>query len=347
MTLTLDRTRAGLARALARAAAAVTLAVAVATLAVAPAVAHAAERVPAGTTCSLTVQKCPAEGQTFHLYRVARMQADGSLVAEAALGQAVADTGKDPAAFGEKTDAQELASAAASYAGYVAADPAAFQNADAVAAGGTARFDALEPGMYLLVADAAVAGGNTYTARPNLVIVPRLDGWTYATDCKVDAKFEVTPARTYHNRVTKLWRADKASARPSSVTVAIYNGTTLYMQVKLDASNGWTFAWDGEGTWSVRELGVPTGYTSSLNQAQATPTSSNAGVNFQLTNTGTTPGGGGGNGSSHSGGSGSKGGSGVTKTGDPNSVALPAALMCAGAALALAGLWSRRREDAR
>lgn len=345
MTLTLDRTRASLARVLARAAAAVTLAVAVATLAAAPVAAHAAERVPEGTTCSLTVQKCPADGQTFHLYRVARMQADGSLVAEDALSQAVADTGKDPAALGEKTDAQEMASAAASYAGYVAADPAAFKNADAVAAGGTARFDALEPGMYLLVADATVAGGNTYTARPNLVIVPRLDGWTYATDCKVDAKFEVTPARTYHNRVTKLWRADKASARPASVTVAIYNGTALYKQVKLDASNGWTFAWDGEGTWSVRELGVPAGYTSSLSQAQATPSSSNAGVNFQLTNSKpTTPGGGGG---SHSGGSSSKGGSAVTKTGDPNGVALPAALMCAGAALALAGLWSRRREDAR
>lgn len=345
MTLTLDRTRAGLARALGRAAAAVTLAVAVAALVAAPVAAHAAERVPEGTTCSLTVQKCPADGQTFHLYRVASMQADGSLVAEDALSQAVADTGVDPAAFGEKIDAQELARAAASYAGYVAADPAAFKKADAKAASGEARFDALEPGMYLLVADAAVVDGNTYTARPNLVIVPRLDGWTYQTDCKVDAKFEVTPARTYHNRVTKLWRGDAASTRPASVTVAIYNGTKLYKQVKLDASNGWTYAWDGEGTWSVREVGVPAGYTCSLNQAQATPKSADAGVNFQLTNSKpTTPGGGGGG---HSGGSGSKGGSAVTKTGDPNGVALSAALMCAGAALALAGLWSKRREDAR
>lgn len=346
MTLTLDGRRASLAGALARVAAAVTLAVAVATLATAPAVAHAAERVPAGATCSLTVQKCPAEGQAFHLYRVASMQADGSLVAVEALSQAVADTGKDPASLGKKTDAQELAAAAASYAGYVAADPAAFQKADAAASGGTVRFGELEPGMYLLVADATVSGGNTYTARPNLVIVPRLDGWTYQTDCAVDAKFEVTPARTYHNRVTKLWRGDSASARPASVTVAIYNGTKLYKQVKLDAINGWTYAWDGEGSWSVRELGVPAGYTCSLNQAQATPTSSNAGVNFQLTNSKpTTPGGGGGR--SHSGGSGSKGGSAVTKTGDPNNAALPAALMCAGAVLALAGLWARRREDAR
>lgn len=169
----------------------------IATLAVAPATqAWAVQRVADGTTCSLTVEKCPADGQTFRLYRLASMAGDGSLILDLQLADAVSQTGIDPTTFDEKTDATTLAKAAQSLQGYVVANPKAFGERVATASGGTVRYQGLEPGMYLLCADVATVGGSTYTALPNLVIVPRIDGWTYATDCTVDAKFEVTPVET-------------------------------------------------------------------------------------------------------------------------------------------------------
>lgn len=327
-----------------RALAAVLLAMvmAFAALGLAPAPARAAERVPAGTSCSLTVTGCPANGQVLRLYRVASMDSDGKLTAVDALGQAVSDSGIDPAKFDSSTTAEDLATAAKTYQGYVAGDPDAFDEKTEAVETGTATFGKLEPGMYLLLADVCTVGEWTYTAVPNLVIVPQLDGWTYNTQCKVVGKFERTHATTYHNRVTKVWKGDSASTRPTSVTVRIYDGTTLYKEVTLSASNNWSFAWDGKGNWSVREVGVPTGYTCSTNMTQAAATSTAQGCNFTITNT--KPGGGGGG--SHSGKT-TSGGSGLPRTGDVISYALAAALLCGGVALVYGSLRGRKREARR
>lgn len=338
-----------------------------AALVAAPATARAQVRIADGTSCSLTVEKCPAEGQGFHLALVARMDAAGRLEAVPALADAVAETGIDPATFSEATDAQAL-SAASSYQGYVASGKGSFDERDAEVTGGTASFSGLEPGMYLLTADPATVDGSTYAALPNLVIVPRVDDSTYATDCQVEAKFEVRPAEVPHNRVTKLWQGDSASARPESVRVAIYDGDALYQEVTLDASNNWTFAWDGEGSWSVREKDVPTGYTCSVlassvaadagedasgkadsGKADASKAgtskadSGKAGTSFTLTNKASgekpkeSPKGTGSSGTTKPG----------PKTGDATSPLLPAALLCAGGALLLCGLAGRRKEKGR
>lgn len=312
----------------------------VATLAVAPATqAWAVQRIVDGTTCSLTVEKCPADGQTFRLYRLATMAGDGSLTLDPQLADAVSQTGIDPTTFDEKTDATTLAKAAQSLQGYVVASSKAFGERVATASGGTARYQGLEPGMYLLCADVVTVGGSTYTALPNLVIVPRIDGWTYATDCTVDAKFEVTPVETPHNSVTKLWRGDTAQGRPASVKVRIYNGTALYREVTLSADNNWTFSWDGSGSWSVREVGVPSGYTSTVTVAKAKAGSDKtAGSAFQVTNS---------RGGQNPKGSPKSGTSRLPKTGDQTSLVLPAVLLCAGAALVLVGLRGRRGEGER
>ena len=84
-------------------------------LAAVPATARAQVSIARGTVCSLEVEKCPAEGQGFHLALVARMDANGKLVAVPALADAVAETGIDPAKFSEATDAQTLSAAASSY----------------------------------------------------------------------------------------------------------------------------------------------------------------------------------------------------------------------------------------
>ena len=65
-----------------------------------------------------------------------------------------------------------------------------------------------------------------------------------------------------HLTVKKVW-SDNGKNRPSSVTVALYNGDTVVDTVTLSAGNSWTYTWqelDGLGDWSVKEINIPTGY---------------------------------------------------------------------------------------
>lgn len=62
--------------------------------------------------------------------------------------------------------------------------------------------------------------------------------------------------------VKKLW-SDNGKNRPTSVTVALYNGDAKVDTVTLSAGNNWTHTWqelDGLGDWSVKEINIPTGY---------------------------------------------------------------------------------------
>lgn len=62
--------------------------------------------------------------------------------------------------------------------------------------------------------------------------------------------------------VKKVW-SDNGKNRPTSVTVALYDGKTQAQTVTLSDSNNWTYTWqqlDGLGDWNVKELQVPKGY---------------------------------------------------------------------------------------
>lgn len=62
--------------------------------------------------------------------------------------------------------------------------------------------------------------------------------------------------------VKKIW-SDNGKNRPTSVTVALYNGDAKVDTVTLSAGNNWTHTWqelDGLGDWSVKEINIPSGY---------------------------------------------------------------------------------------
>lgn len=62
--------------------------------------------------------------------------------------------------------------------------------------------------------------------------------------------------------VKKVW-SDSGKNRPTSVTVALYNGESKMETITLSAANNWTYTWkdlDGLGNWSVKEINIPTGY---------------------------------------------------------------------------------------
>ncbi len=70
--------------------------------------------------------------------------------------------------------------------------------------------------------------------------------------------------------VNKSWSGDSESKRPTSVTVALYNGSKEYQTVTLDVSNNWSYTWqklDASGNWQILESNIPNGYTPSYSKS--------------------------------------------------------------------------------
>lgn len=313
-----------------------------AALALAPARALAAVAPQAGT---LTITGA-VQGQEFHAYLLAEMEDDGTLAnmpaTDAALrdlGYSADDVSMSPAAFDSSTSADVLRTASETFSGYVASVPSAFESRDVAASGSTAYFSSLRRGLYLVVADRAEIDGITYTASPILVSVPEtVQGadethavGSWQKDVAVAAKMAKEQKPSERFRVTKLWK-DTRTARPESVRVQILDGTAVYKEVTLDASNSWSFSWEGTGDWSVRELDVPEGYTSSVARVKDSNDTTQT-TAFEITNTEKAPK------------ETPKGG--VVDTSDTNSPVLMLALFAGGCALIVAGIASGRKERER
>lgn len=177
----------------------------------------------------IVLKACPADGQTFTVYRVATMDTDGSLAAVDALAPAVEATGMDPATLSsEDVSADAMQQMAQSWEGYVLADASSFWSAAKTAKGGTAQFSGLVPGCYLVVADTYTSGNTTWLGSSWLVAIPSVnaDG-TYIYSQDVEAtKLVSVKTQKFENVVQKLWK--DASGHPASVKVEIYNGDELY-----------------------------------------------------------------------------------------------------------------------
>jgi hypothetical protein len=308
-------------------------------LVLSPAHAHADVSVDVTAPSTIVFEDCKAPGQTFTVYQVATMARDGSLAAVDALAPTVRATGLDPANLSAETDAATARTYARSYEGPVMADAASFASAQATEANGTAAITGLAPGAYLVVASTVTTADTVYLADPTLVVVPvaQPDGSAaYTRTVKAD-KVTQTHARTFDNRVVKLWAGDDASVRPASVTVQIFNGSELYQEVELSADNDWTFAWEGAGDWSVREVLDGTAYTATVaaSASDDTQTATFTQV-FQVTNqyappevppSGDTP---------------KPGGTTAPRTGDMLPRALPVVFAVVGIALIAAGVAKRK-----
>lgn len=64
--------------------------------------------------------------------------------------------------------------------------------------------------------------------------------------------------------VHKVWDDNNIPDRPDSILVQLLRDGKLYNEIELNASNQWTYTWDGldaDSNWSVVEVEVPTGYT--------------------------------------------------------------------------------------
>ena len=119
-------------------------------------------------------------------------------------------------------------------------------------------FDRLAEGHTWTAEEAAVPAGYTVSYK------------TEGTETTITNTKNDTPPTppTYPLDITvhKVWSDDNGKARPSSVTVTLYNGDIAYDRVRLSAHNNWTYTWkdpNAYGNWQVTETNIPKGYVPS------------------------------------------------------------------------------------
>lgn len=119
-------------------------------------------------------------------------------------------------------------------------------------------FDRLAEGHTWTAEEAAVPAGYTVSYK------------TEGTETTITNTKNDTPPTppTYPLDITvhKVWSNDSRKARPSSVTVTLYNGDIAYDRVRLSAHNNWTYTWkdpNAYGNWQVTETNIPKGYVPS------------------------------------------------------------------------------------
>jgi hypothetical protein len=255
-----------------------------ATLFAAPPAAQAATQ-NAGSY-SITVTGCNTSVQTLTAYRIASWE-NGGLVLDESLAQAKEDTGIDVTTFDRDTDAATLRKAATTYAGYVAEQASHLKSYQATVSNGTAAFQNVEPGMYVIPETTATKGNTKYDQSPLLIPVPSPDeNGNLISNVTVAAKTSATKTKTHEQKymMQKLWDDSSATGtRPASITVCLYNGTALDRKVTLDAQNNWTYRWSGKSNWTVKEDSVPDGYTTSTKTSVSTKDGMQT-TTFQITN---------------------------------------------------------------
>lgn len=286
---------------------------------------------------SITVTGCKASMQALTAYRIASWE-NGGLVLDESLAQAKEDTGIDVTTFDRNTDAATLRKAATTYAGYVSEQASHLKSYQATVSNGTAVFQNVEPGMYVIPETTATEGTTKYEQSPLLIPVPSSDeNGNLISNVTVAAKTSATKTKAHKQKymVQKLWDDSSATGkRPASITVCLYNGTALDRKVTLDAQNNWTYRWSGTGNWTVKEESVPNGYTTSTKTSVGTKDGAQT-TTFQITNTTSSNNNGGGNSGGNSGGF-------LPKTGDYLPI-LGLILIAIGAGIVVAAL-SRRRH---
>ena len=136
---------------------------------------------------------------------------------------------------------------------------------------GTARFENLKTGLYLVSEVVAENSEGTYIFNQFMVYLPtpQPDGsYNYTVEAKPKC-IGFVPKTQY--TVTKLWQdAGEQNHRPKEVAVDIYKDGVLQETKILSASNNWSYTWDvfGEdhGKWMVAERSVPDNYTVTIQQ---------------------------------------------------------------------------------
>ena len=159
---------------------------------------------------------------------------------------------------------------------------------------GSAKFEGLTRGLYLITIESVKSGRTTYTFTPTLRCLPSLseDGSEWVADQNVNPKSDKNTTgggggggdSTASVTVLKVWKDEgQESDRPDSVTVELLRDGKVYASQELSKSNNWRHTWTGlskGNSWVVNEVGAPSDKYTVLTESE--------GNVFTVTNTHTT-----------------------------------------------------------
>lgn len=188
---------------------------------------------------------------SFSVYRIAELQPDGTLEAQAPFREYVqsilkTDRESDWADIAQELDQDtETLSKAGSRIKACTTD----RNGVAVITG-------LEPGLYLIGSTKTTDSGKIYVTAASLVTLPQQTGQAWNYDGIVNAKVDVSPE--YRNlKVVKVWQdACHPERRPSSVTIHLLRDGVRFDTVTLPKNGKWEYTWENMDmghTWTVAE----------------------------------------------------------------------------------------------
>ncbi len=212
----------------------------------------------------------PVTDSEFSIYRV--MTPDGKLTGE------FADLNIE---VGDLTDSENVGNLAYTLASYaVSGDglPYAVKKTDAL---GSAGFDGLSSGIYLVTGSSAYIGRDMYTPKPALIRI--VGGAKEPVAASVKYTITQTEDPTVEYTVKKVWADSSGASRPASVTAQLLKNGEVYDEQTLSEQNNWSHTWkdlSSSDEWNVIEKDVPEGYTVSISLNDKT---------FTITNTGEGP----------------------------------------------------------
>lgn len=224
----------------------------------------AAPRIDVSRDVSVTVRYvrdgAALDGASFSMYRVA----DVSEFTEFTLADDFSSYSVDL----EYSDSEGWRDLAHTLDGYVQRDGIKAYRQGRTDAQGRLVFsgNGMKPGLYLITGDKYTKNGRIYTAEPLLICLPDRDSsdkWNY--DPVIQPKASVTKIDEGKKKVSvvKVWKDEKSSKRPDSVSIQLLRDGKVHDTVMLSEKNDWKYTWkglDSRCTWRAVEKKVPAGY---------------------------------------------------------------------------------------
>lgn len=226
---------------------------------VCPSAANAFSPVDLTQPLTLTIfandEETPLPGVGFDLYQIADMDQEARFT----LLSAFAGFDGDINALENAAQWQEAAVYMQQAAANLSPDMSATTGED-----GLVKFDALQPGLYLVTGKPVEIIPWAYTFSPFIVSIPTRnadDQWVY--DVYSDIKLEKVPALT-SIEVVKLWDDQgHESDRPNEIYVDLYQDGVQIAAAQLHAGNSWSYTFENlpaAHVYTVKERTVPRWY---------------------------------------------------------------------------------------
>lgn len=231
-----------------------------------------------GETCALELTLAPdglpAEGVTFRIYRVARVNTASATFTPVA----------PYSSYNVLGASADWLDRAATLEGYILRDKLPATAQAVTDENGVVAFSGLQSGLYLIVGERFLREGYQYTPMSCFLSLPNSydGGVTWVSQVSARMKFSRTPdagGQKLQRHVLKVWHDEgHEDQRPQKVTVDLLQNGEVYDTVDLSAENNWRYDWedlDGASEWRLVEREVEN-YTHLVTQE---------GITFLVTNT--------------------------------------------------------------